>query len=117
MERILLVLAVTITIASLNTSALVRTIWSKERSSAWYDNIVSGTFTNNDWIENFRMTKETFLYICNELRPHIEKRDTKMRKAIPVEKRVAITLWRLATNADYRTIGHLFGVSKGAVCV
>ena len=30
---------------------------------------------------------------------------------------MAITLWRLASNADYRMIGHLFGVSKGSVCV
>ncbi|XP_064384383.1 uncharacterized protein LOC135333340 [Halichondria panicea] len=40
-----------------------------------------------------------------------------MRKAVPVEKRVAITLWYLATNSDYRTIGHLFGVSKATVCI
>ncbi len=36
---------------------------------------------------------------------------------MPVEKRVAITLWYLATNSDYRTIGHLFGVSKATVCI
>ena len=40
-----------------------------------------------------------------------------MRKAIPTEKRVALTLWFLATGADYRTISHLFGVSKSTVCV
>ena len=117
MERLLLVVAIILTIASFNTSAMVRTIWMKERSGDWYDNIVLGTFTHREWIENFRMTKETFLYICNELRSYIEKQDTKLRKAIPVDKRVAITLWRLASNADYRTIGHLFGVSKGSVCV
>ena len=30
---------------------------------------------------------------------------------------MAITLWFLATGEDYRTIGHLFGVSKSTVCV
>ena len=40
-----------------------------------------------------------------------------MTKAIPVEQRVALTLWFLSTNADYRTIGHLFGVSKSTVCI
>ena len=43
--------------------------------------------------------------------------DTVMRKAVSTEKRVAITLWFLSTGADYRTIGHLFGVSKSTVCV
>ena len=35
-----------------------------------------------------------------------------MRRAIPLEQRVAIALWRVATNGDYRTIAHLFGVSE-----
>ena len=36
-----------------------------------------------------------------------------MRPATFVEKRVAITL---STNADYRTVGHRFGVSTASVC-
>ncbi len=46
----------------------------------------------------------------------IEKTDTEMRKAAPVEQRVALTLWFFVTNADYRTTGHLFGVSKSTAC-
>ena len=42
---------------------------------------------------------------------------TVMRRAVSVEKHVAITLWFLATGADYKTIGHLFGVSKSTVCM
>ena len=87
-------------IASFNISAMVRSIWMKERSSDWYD-IVLGILSHREWIEKFRMTKETFLYICNELRPYTVKQDTKLHKAIPVEKRVAITLWRLVSNSDY----------------
>ena len=61
-------------------------------------------------------TRNTFVYLCNELRVDIAKRDTDMRTCITVEKRVAIALWFLATNSDYRTIGHLFGISKSSVC-
>ena len=32
-------------------------------------------------------------------------------------KHVAVALWRLATNSDYRTIGHLFGISKASGCL
>ena len=45
------------------------------------------------------------------------KTNTKTRKCIPTEQRAALTLWYLATNTDYCTIGHLFGVSKSTVCV
>ena len=40
-----------------------------------------------------------------------------MRIAIKVEKRVAITLWYLATCSESRTIGHLFGISRSTVCL
>ena len=39
-----------------------------------------------------------------------------MREPLSVKKRVAITLWFLATPVEYRTIGHLFGVARCTVC-
>lgn len=59
---------------------------------------------------NLRTRKGAFEQLCNDLAPYIKKKDTNYRKAIPVKMRVAITLWRLATNVDYRTLRHLFGV-------
>ena len=67
-----------------------------------------GTFGSRDWIENFRMKKETFYYLCDKSQPAIFRRNTRFRKAIGVEKRVAITLWCLATPCEYRTVAHLF---------
>ncbi|XP_058478698.1 uncharacterized protein zgc:113227 [Solea solea] len=46
----------------------------------------------------------------------MERRDTAFRGCVPPEKRVAIALWKLATGSEYRTIGHLFGVSVSTVC-
>ena len=115
-ERFLFAFIMSTAIATMHWAA-DRVVWVKERSSYWWERIVNVTFTPNDWIENFRMSNSTFTYLCNELRPSIQKRDTVMRKAISVEQRIAITLWRLATTTDYRTIGHLFGVSKTAVCL
>ena len=39
-----------------------------------------------------------------------------MRKAISVERQLAITLWFLATPAEYRTVSHLFGVARSTIC-
>ena len=33
-----------------------------------------------------------------------------------MEERVAITVWRLATNAEYRTLSALFGIGISTVC-
>lgn len=55
------------------------------------------------------MDRETFTFMCDRLRPSIEKQDTVMRRAVCVEKRSYITLWRLATNIEFRTMGAIFG--------
>ncbi|XP_074527630.1 uncharacterized protein LOC141791248 [Halichoeres trimaculatus] len=91
------------------------TFWAFNRASEWWDVIVPG-FTHTQWVDNFRMSEETFLYLCNKLRPGMEKQDTNYRVCVPLKKRVAIALWKLATNSEYRSIGHLFGVSKTTVC-
>ena len=92
-----------------------RAVWVRDRSRVWWDHIVGTTFTPDDWLTNFRMSRNTFLYLCNELKAELMRSDTTMRKAISVEKRVAVTLWYLASNADFRTIGHFFGISKVSV--
>ncbi|XP_051918103.1 uncharacterized protein LOC127598335 [Hippocampus zosterae] len=90
-------------------------IWAVRRSNVWWDQIVPG-FTHQEWVRHFRMSEETFLDICAELRPAMEKRDTNFRACVPLKKRVAIALWKLATNSEYRSISHLFGVSETTVC-
>ena len=54
----------------------------------------------------------TKLYI----RPAIEKQNTQLRNhdSLSVEKRVAVTLWYLA---EFRSIGHLFGIARCIACV
>ena len=87
------------------------------RSCQWWEKIVLETFEPHDWLENFQMSKDTFDYLCDKLRASIQRQDTQLRKAISVEKRVAITVWCLAMPSKYRTIGHLFGIARSTVCV
>lgn len=93
----------------------LRRVWSKPRSQFFWEETCQG-WDQKDWLENFRMSKEAFNRLCNELSPHIAKRDTNYRKAIAVRHRVAITLYWLADTAHYRTIANLFGVGKSTVC-
>ena len=106
-----------LSMAALTIQSPVRSMWMKSRSNSWWEDVVNAILTSDNWFENLRMSKATFLYVCDKLRSSVEKNDTAIRKAIPVKQRVALNLWFLSTGADYHTIGHLLGVSKSAVCV
>ena len=93
----------------------LRRVWSKSRSQSFWEETCQ-CWNDNDWIENFRMSKDSFEYLCAELSPHIAKRNTDFRKAIAVRHRVAVALYWLADSARYRTIGNLFRVGKSTVC-
>ena len=54
-------------------------------------------------------------FICDRLRHFLSKNATSMRRPVSVEKRVAITLWRMATKVEYRSIPHMFGVGRSTV--
>ena len=41
--------------------------------------------------------------------------DTRFWKAIKVEKRLAIVIWRLSTGNSYRSVSRVFGVGKSTV--
>ena len=69
----------------LEYSTINRTIWTKSRSQGFWNENILNCWTNDDWLSNLRMDKETFLYICEQLGENIKKEDTNFRKAVPVE--------------------------------
>ncbi len=51
------------------------------------------------------MSEETFIHLCNKLRPAMERQDTNFR--VPLKKRITIALWKLATGAEYRSVTYV----------
>ena len=58
------------------------------------------------------MSQDTFQDIVRVVQPALEKRDTQFRRGIPIEKRVAIALWRFSTGNSFRTIAETYAVGK-----
>nr|XP_054749376.1 uncharacterized protein LOC129254863 [Lytechinus pictus] len=98
-----------------DTERIPRSVSSLPYSMHWWNNIVLASWDDQMWLENFRMTKETFRYLVEELKPHISKKDTNWRRAIPADQRLAIALWKLSTNIGYKTVAELFGVGTSTV--
>ncbi|XP_016122431.1 putative nuclease HARBI1 [Sinocyclocheilus grahami] len=89
-------------------------VWSYPREHKWWDTIVP-EFTPEQFIQNFRVSRESFEYICCRLKHVLERRNTNFRLCVPVKKRIAIALWKLATGNEYRSVSQLFGVGVSTV--
>lgn len=89
-------------------------VWSYPREHKWWDTIVP-EFTPEQFSQNFRVSRESFEYICFRLKHVLERRNTNFRLCVPVKKRIAIALWKLATGNEYRSVSQLFGVGVSTV--
>ena len=59
----------------------VRKIWAKPRTTTFWEETCQ-RWNDQDWKENFRMSRVAFEYLTMELSSIISKRDTNFRKAI-----------------------------------
>ena len=92
-----------------------RTVWSKTGNNQWWEDIQRGRFGEEWRKEILRLSQDTFRFLCNELRPYIQHQTTCLKEPINVGKRVAITVWKLANNVEYRTLSHLFRIGRSTV--
>ena len=66
-QKALLVLLVTAVLTRLMAEWMPWSVWSVNRASMCWDEVVLNSFTSRDWFENFRVSLETFLYLCDQL--------------------------------------------------
>ncbi|MCO5566581.1 hypothetical protein L7F22_020258 [Adiantum nelumboides] len=62
--------------------------------------------------KRLRVSKSTFEYICSMLAPAMKRQNTRMRRAISLEDRVALSLHRLASGANVKVLADLYGCAR-----
>ncbi|KAK7148191.1 hypothetical protein R3I93_012495 [Phoxinus phoxinus] len=77
--------------------------------------VVVRDFTEDLWIQNFRMKRSTFLELCNAIGPLVSPAASCPREPVSTNKRIAIAVYKLATCAEYRVVAETFGISKTTV--
>uniref|UniRef100_A0A8C5A4H2 DDE Tnp4 domain-containing protein n=1 Tax=Gadus morhua TaxID=8049 RepID=A0A8C5A4H2_GADMO len=83
----------------------------KNRASTCWESYLVGIHQHSGWITSGCQKKHS----CNSATRCVQ-RCRGRTQTFALKKIVAIALWKLATNAEYRSIGHLFGVSRTTVC-
>ena len=76
-----------------------RSVWVKPRNHNFLEDI-AGQWSDREWKQNFCLSRATFQFLCQQLRPRLERSHT-VRRPLSHEQRVAICLWRLGTNVEY----------------
>ncbi|GFS31286.1 putative nuclease HARBI1 [Trichonephila inaurata madagascariensis] len=111
----------------MNAAYRERRMWAKVRSSEWWERIVLQSWDDDDFKENFRVSSiadsttnfdfswRTFQHICDRLKPQIKKHF--IRKNIFVERRVAVTLVKLGSSGELRTVANLFVIARCTACI
>ncbi|XP_036326949.1 putative nuclease HARBI1 [Rhagoletis pomonella] len=67
------------------------------------------------YYESYRMDKNSFQLLCEKLAPYLPCPAVFVTPPLPIPKQVALCLYKLATCAEYRVVGDVFGVHKSTV--
>ncbi|XP_061584890.1 uncharacterized protein LOC133450329 isoform X1 [Cololabis saira] len=100
---------------SLLESTSQRSCWMRVRSKDWWERVVLKEFSDKEWKENFRMTRRTFDKLCGLMSRVMKPEDVTVRAPVPLQMRVAIVLYKLASSSEYRVVANQFGVHKSTV--
>ncbi|KAK3920201.1 Protein ANTAGONIST OF LIKE HETEROCHROMATIN PROTEIN 1 [Frankliniella fusca] len=91
-------------------------MYRRKRSNDWWDNVFPH-MDDEEFLENFRMKRLTFQYLCDSLRHRLQHEYNPINgvQGLSVEKTVAIAIYKLSSLAEYKLIGNQFGVHKSTV--
>ena len=93
-----------------------RSRWVNQgRTDAWWSNMINEISPLEDWKKNFRMSKDQFIELCEELRPHISPGTSPNYLSLSVEKKVAVTLCYLKETGTIWMTANTFGIHQCTV--
>uniref|UniRef100_A0A672YWA1 DDE Tnp4 domain-containing protein n=1 Tax=Sphaeramia orbicularis TaxID=375764 RepID=A0A672YWA1_9TELE len=90
-------------------------LWMKMCCKDWWNRIVLTEFTGVEWKENFRISRASFVKLCDLVQGFMSPDAAFIREPIPLNMRVAIVLYKLGSVAEYRLVAHQFRVNKAMV--
>lgn len=94
-----------------------RSVWvANGRTDLWWRNLITGVSPDNAWKKNFRMNRETFQELCEQLRPFVSPKESCPNyRRLSLEKKVAVTLYFLKDTGSMWMTANTFGIHQCTV--
>ena len=102
-----------------------RWFWAAPRGQGFWEKNVCGLWISigrlypdweeNQYLQHFRMSKDTFWYLSQRFGKYFEKENTNLRHAIPPAKRLAVVLHWLAQASSFSELAALYAIAKSTV--
>lgn len=94
-----------------------RSVWEYPRHKGFWQFFKENSH-HNQWVEHFRTSKETVMYVHSMLRDRLKPKFNRLQpqRAIESDEQVAIYIFFLCSCSEYRVIGLLFGYAKCTIC-
>jgi hypothetical protein len=89
--------------------------WAHARPVSFTESYLLGSYTAAMFKNRLRVSRDVFQYLCESLGPSLRKESTNMREPIPVETRIAASLYRLGHTCAAAVISDLFGIGTSTV--
>jgi hypothetical protein len=86
--------------------------WNVIQGQVWR---LCPSLLNEKWLQYYRMPYETYMQLVQDLAPFVERANTNFRACIPIDKAVAMVLYRLATGYSPKHVADKYGVGATTV--
>ena len=87
-----------------------------DRIGIWWQNIWKGNLPEEEWLVNFRMSREDFSDLLQKVKLYISPNPNSFRPdAVSAAKKLAMTLYYLKGQGSLRTTGDRFGVAPSTL--
>ena len=90
--------------------------WEKDVCLLWRSmGRIYPDWEENQYLQHFRVSKDSFWYLCQTYGKYFKKQTTRLRRPLPPPKRLAIILHWLAQAKSYSKLAAMYAIGKSTV--
>ena len=108
-------------IVEANARPRSRSLWRYGRGKGFvqrhFHSGQASSFSQQMIKERLRLSYDMFVYLCEVLRPMLQRGETRMELGIDVETQVVVTLSRLSTGNTLRMCGEIYGLAESTTSI